>query len=100
MNNKNQNQDKPEMEALKDLIERHPHLVNGWHSIHLKERADLPYSYKRKDFPRWFLSTSECKVLFGGCPQRIPDAFCYQPVGHHLVALFDCKKQLKKLLEE
>lgn len=90
------------METIRDLIERYAglRLTKDWNAILLKERLDKPYSYKRKDFPRWFLDKSQCKALFGGYPQRIPDAFCYQPIGHHLVPLWDCKERLQKLLGE
>lgn len=87
------------METLKDLIERKPGLVKDWHPIILAERLDKPYSYSRKDFPRWFLDKSQCKALFGHYPHRKPDAFFYQVRGHHLVMLFDCKERLQKLLE-
>ena len=87
------------METLRDFVERKPSLVKDWNQIVLKERLDKPYSYHRRDFPKWYLSTSECKALFGHYPQRVPDAFCYNPVGHALVMLFDCKAQLEALLK-
>lgn len=88
------------METLKDLIERKPDLVKDWSPIVLKERLDKPYSHSRKDFPRWYLDRSQCKALFGHYPQRIPDAFTYNRIGHTLVSLFDCKSKLEVLLSQ
>lgn len=87
------------METLKDLIERKPDLVKDWSPNVLKERLDKPYSYVRNVFPRWYLSKSEYNALFRGYPQKQADAFFYNQIGHTLVALFDCRSELYKLLK-
>lgn len=84
------------METLKEFLDRNERQPDYW----LKEHLDKPFAYKRSEFPRWYLTSSQHKVLFGSGP-KVKDlvAFTWSAPGRTLVPLYDCKQRIQKFLE-
>lgn len=85
--------------AKQNWAARSPKIAPLWIEAFFKKHADKPYSFERKVFPKWYLTRTQYKALFGHDPQKEASAFAYDRRSHNLMALYDCKQEIAALIE-